>query len=276
LLNKIGTLFIISFSVVFAQSNFFLQPSFYFTYGDYSDKTNSKQYSFFTSFSWNNYDYVVLGYDRINISNRSHNYKWDYSQNNFSGGLHLWLSELKMKLKLDFLTIDGNYKDDYSNQPVIDNGYLISPEIIKGVYPFYYGAGYSFFKQDGNNKLQAHQVYLRTDYYPHYKILLNTILSSHLVSDNRKQLSLQISAFYFPIYELSIKGSFTLGKRSIFYHPDLMVLYNQLETQTANYSIQLNYNFYKNFVMSFQYQRSNFTSYQINYFVLGIKSPVYF
>jgi hypothetical protein len=274
--NKILFLILISFSILSAQNSYYFQPSFYFTYGDYTDKSKSQQFSFFTTFSWNNYDYVVVGYDRINISNKSNTYRWDYNQNNFSGGIHYWLNDLNLKLKLDFVKVDGNYRDDYITRSLADNGYLFSPEIISGVYPFYYGGGYSYFKQQGNSKIQSHQIYFRTDYYPHYKILLNTIFSSHLISDGRKQASLQVSAFYFPVYELSLKGSFTIGARSIFYNPDLMVLYNQLETQTSNYSLQLNYNFYKNFVIALQYQRANFTSYQINYFVIGIKSPVYF
>ncbi|MCR4416693.1 MAG: hypothetical protein NUV92_02970 [Ignavibacteria bacterium] len=276
MLNKIVLLTLFYSIPLFSQGSFFFQPSIYFTYGDYSDRTNSQQYSVFSTFSWNNYDYLVLGYDRINIKNKTRNLRWEYYQNNFSGGIHYWLSELKMKLKLDLLKIDGNYKDDYISNNLVDDGYLISPEIVLGVYPFYYGAGFSYFKQTGNNNLNAKQIYLRTDYYPHYKFLINTILSTHLISDGRKQTSLQLSLLYFPFYELSIKGSVSIGSRSFFYNPDLMVFYNQLETQISNYSVQVNYNFYKNFVAAIQYQRANFNSYRINYFVFGIKTPFYF
>jgi hypothetical protein len=276
LLNKISLYILLSGSFLFSQSKFFFQPSAYFTYGSYSDKSNSKQYSVYSLFSWNNYDYLVLGYDRIEISNRLNIYNWNYKQNNFSGGFHYWFSDLNLKLKLDFLKIDGRYKDNAISYSLLDKGYLVSPEFISGVYPFYYGVGFCYLKQSGKNKLNANQLYLRTDYYPHYKVLLNSILSSHFISDGRKQASLQLSIFYFPVYELSIKGSFSIGSRSIYYNPDLMVLYNQLETQTSNYSFQVNYNFYKNIVASIQYQKANFSSYQINYIVFGIKSSFYF
>ena len=218
----------------------------------------------------------MFGFDKIAISSNSQSLNWNFEQNNFSGGFHYWINDLTMKCKLDFIKIDGNYSDNFIPQQLIDNGYLISPEILMGIYPFYYGVGYSLFQQSGNNKIEAHQIYARADYYPDYKLLLDAIFSSHLISDGRKQASLQLSIYYFPIYEISIKGSFTAGARSIFYNPDLMVLYNQLETQTSNYSVQVNYNFYKNFVAVIQYQRANFSSYQINYFVFGIKSTLYF
>lgn len=276
MLNKITLYILLSVSFLFSQSKFFFQPSAYFTYGNYSEKSNSQQYSIYSLFSWNNYDYIVLGYDRIEISNNSNIYGWNYKQNNFSGGIHYWFSDQNLKLKVDFLKIAGRYKDNFINNSLLDNGYLISPEFISGVYPFYYGAGFCYFEQKGNNKLNAKQLYLRTDYYPYYKVLLNSIVSSHFISDGRKEASLQLSIFYFPVYELSLKGCFSIGARSIYYNPDLMVLYNQLETQTSNYSFQVNYNFYKNLVASIQYQRANFSKYQIDYFILGIKSALYF
>lgn len=276
MLNKFYFLFLFSISSLLAQKNYYLLPSVFYTYGNYSVQTKSQQYSFYSTFSWNSYDYLVFGYDRIDISNNSKSLNWIYKQNNFSGGLHYWINNLDLKFKLDFIKIDGFYKDNFISKQLIDNGYLLSPEILTGIYPVYYGAGYSFFQQNGNNKIRAHQIYTRIDYYPDYKVLIDGILSSHLISDGRKQASVQLSLYYFPVYEFSIKGSFTIGARSIFYNPDLMVLYNQIETQTSNYSVQVNYNFYKNFVAAIQYQRANFSSYQINYFVLGIKSTFYF
>lgn len=272
LLSKCIFIFLLLFSSLFSQSKGFFQPSAYFTYGKYSDKTNFTQFSFFASSGWNNYDFIVLGYDRIELINNSKNKKLNYQQNNFAGGIHYLLRDNNIKLKFDYQWIDGSYKSNTVNKPVISSGYLVSPELIAGVYPFHYGTGYAYFNEKGGTNLVSNQIYFRTDFYPHYKFLINTILSAHLISDNRKQTSLQITAYYFPFYELALRGSFTVGSRSIFYNPDLMVLNNQHETQISNYSVQLSYNFYKNFTGILQYQNSKFSSYQVDYFVFGIKS----
>ncbi|MCX8056797.1 MAG: hypothetical protein N3F03_04210 [Ignavibacteria bacterium] len=274
--SKIFILFIISFSKIFSQINLHFQPSAYFTYGSYSNKTISTQYSLFTSLSPNQIDYFVFGYDGINLK---HDF-WKYNQNNLSVGLHYWIPDLNLKLKLDYVYLKGKYSDDLTTQPLIDNASLISPEIIYGYYPSFYGIGYARFNQKGNNKIQSNQFYVRLGYYPHYKLLISLLPSFHLTenlsSNQSKYLSLQTAIFYSPIYELSIGTTFTIGSRKFFYNPDLMVLYNQLETQTGNYSIQLNYNFFKNFVASLNYQKSRFAGYEIDYFVIGIKSSFYF
>lgn len=261
-----------TFSFLYSQSSFFIQPSAYFTYGKYSDKTISNQYSLYLGGSFGQTNFLVAGYDRITLNNEL----WNYIQNNYSFGAHYWMIDWKLKMKLDFLSIKGQYKDDYLIKPLTDNSYLISPELIYGIYPIYYGIGYSFFSQKGNNKINASQLYLRTDYYPNYKILISLIPSLHFVSDKTKYLSLQTSITYFPIYELSINSTFTFGSRKFYYNPDLMILFNQLETQKGNYSLRVNYNFYKNLVGSLIYQKSKFTNYEIDYFVIGLRAPFYF
>lgn len=272
MLNKIFTTVLLTVSLAFSQSNYLIQPSGYFTYGKYSDKTISNQYSIFLggSFGYNNY--FVVGYDNIKVSNDV----WKYDQENYSFGFHYWILDLKTKLKFDFVSIKGKYSDNTTNRPLSDNGTLISPEVSFGVYPFYYGIGYSAFSQKGLNKINSSQIYLRADYYPHHKFLITLIPSFHLISDNSKYLSLQTSITYFPIYELSLNSTFSVGARKFYYNPDLMVLFNQIDTQTGNYSFRVNYNFYKNFVASLIYQKSKFTNYEIDYFVIGLKAPFYF
>ncbi len=270
MLNKIIFLVLLIINFYAYPQSFLIRPSAYFTYGAYSDKTTSMQYSLFLGGSIGQNNLIVIGYDNIKINNDL----WKFGQNNYSIGIHYWINGLKFKL--DFLSLTGEFKDDLVNNPLVDNGTLISPEISFGVYPFYYGIGSSYFSQRGNNKINSIQVYLRTDYYPHYKFLINLIPTFQLISDKSKYLSLQTSITYFHSYELSFNSTFTIGARKLFYNPDLMVLFNQLETQKSNYSFRVNYNIYKNFVASLIYQKTKFTNYDINYFVFGLSTPIYF
>ncbi len=143
MLNKILSTVLLAFSFAYSQSSFFIQPSAYFTYGNYSDKTVSNQLTSFLGLSFGQSNYLVAGYDNINIKNDL----WKYEQENFAFGFHYWINDWKMKIKTDFLSIKGKYTDDYITKPLLDNGFLVSPEIVFGVYPFYYGFGYSYFSQ---------------------------------------------------------------------------------------------------------------------------------
>ncbi len=272
MLSKIFLCLFLFASVIFSQSKFYIQPSFFFTYGDYSNKTLSDQYSFFLSSSPNQIDYLVAGFERINLKNNS----WKYEQNNYSFGLHYWISDLKLKLKADLKIIKGKYSDTFNSYSLVDNGTLFSPEVLAGVYPFYYGTGFAYFLNNGSNKTNAMQLYIRTDYYPHYKFLITILPSANIISNKIIYFSCQTSLTYYAFYELSLNTSFSLGNRKFYYHPDLMVLFNQIETQTGNYSFRLDYNFYKRFVLSMIYQKSKFSNYDIDYFVIGIKSPFTF
>lgn len=263
---------LVSTSSIFAQSKFVIIPSGYFTYGNYSDKTKSNQFSLFLSTSSNSIDYFVLGYEDISLKNDL----WNYSQKNYSAGIHYWFLDYKLKFKIDGVILDSDYKDNSLSIPDYLSGVLISPEIVKGIYPFYFGGGYAVFNQSKNQKFTSHQVYLRTDYYPHYKFLINTLASLNFSSDGNELVSLQTTLSYFYNYELTFSSSFMIGSRKYFYNPDLMVFFNQLETQTSNYTARVDYNFYKNFIMTFVYQHSTFLNYSINYFVFGIKTSINF
>ncbi len=268
MLNKILTFLLIISIIGYSQSKLSLQPSGYFTYGNYSDGTSANQYTFFLSVTPNNLDYLVTGIEHIDLSNDL----WNYSQNNFALGLHYWLTNHNLKIKTDLMFIDGKYKSSDNTFKYGDNGYLISPEILSGVYPFYYGFGYAFFSQSGGNKINSNQFYLNLYYYPTYKFLINLIPSFHLISKNENYTSLNSSLTYFYSYKLWFNASFALGSKKFFYHPDLMVFFNQLETQKGNFSFRANYNFYKNLVASFVYQKSKFVTFEIDYFVFGISS----
>lgn len=272
MLSRILIFLLLLVSFIFSQSKFSILPSSYFTLGEYSDKSKSNQFSFYLSGSPNSLDYFVFGFDNVSIKNDL----WNYQQRNYSAGIHYWLLDYKLKFKIDGMIVDGNYKDDLYSIPDFTSGLLISPELINGVYPFYYGLGYAFFNQTKNQKLTSHQVYLRSDYFPHYKFYINTIASLSFFSKRQRYLSLQTTISYFYNYELTFSSSFTIGSRRIFYYPDLMVLFNQLETQTSNYSARVDYNFYKNFFATIVYQHSKFSSYSINYFVFGIKTSIKF
>lgn len=263
---------IISVSLIFAQSKIAIIPSGYFTYGNYSDNTKSNQLSLFLSTSPNSIDYFVFGYDDISLKNDL----WNYTQKNYSAGIHYWFLDYKLKFKIDAILLDGDYNDNYISNPNYLSGVLISPEIIKGIYPFYFGGGYAVFDQSKNQKFTSHQIYLRTDYYPHYKLLISALASLNFSSKDNKLISLQTTLSYFYNYELTFASSFTIGSRRFFYNPDLMVLFNQLETQTSNYSARVDYNFYKNFTATLVYQHSKFSSYSIDYYVFGIKTSIKF
>lgn len=267
MLNKTLTILVFLSLPLLGQGKYFI-PSFYYTYGSYTNSTNSNEYSSYLISGFGNYNFLVLGYDRIYLRNPL----WNYKQDNFATGLSLSFN--KLKTKLDFLYINGFYDDNFISKPLIDNGYLLSPEISYGVYPLYYGIGYALFIQKGNNKIASNQLYLRTDYYPHYKLLLSSLLSSHSISNRKELISLQVKVAYQLYWNLFLRLSFTVGARALFYNPDLMVLFNQLDTQTSFYSTQIEYTLRNFFTATLSYQKTKFSEYKVDYFVFGLKKII--
>ncbi len=249
---------------LFAQSSFFINPSIFYTDGNYSDKTTSKSFTGYCSISWNGYDYVIIGYDNFNIAGED----WNYKQNNFVGGLIYYFENFYWKL--NFLFIRGNFKSD-NYLPYADDSNVYNIDIIKPDWPFYYGAGYTLFNQTGEPSIKSHQINSRFEYIPDYRVLIGLRGTATLTSDNRKLFSISAKLNYLPFDNFLLKGSIALGERTLFLDPDLLVMFNQTLTQKAHYGIQAEYSPFQFATIVLSFQHSKFLSYDINYLIGGLK-----
>lgn len=269
MLNKFLFFVVILPGLLLAQSSIIFQPSIYYTRGEYSNQENSNIISTYLNVNYNYQYFLVAGYDFIDLKNTN----WNYNQSNLVGSFIYWKQDFRFKLSA--LNLRGEYSDKSMIKPLIDKGNLVSPEFLLGVYPYFYGLGYVYFNQNGSNGIGSHQVYFRSDYYPHYKLLISVISSGIYLTSKEKFLSVEASTYYTPFYYLTIKAGFTIGSRKYYFNPDLLILFNQNQTQLSNYSFQIYYNFYKQLLGILTYQRSNFTNFNINYFSIGIKKDFY-
>jgi len=268
LLNKFLAFILITQSFIIGQSSWTIQPSVFFTRGEYSSQVNSNIFSTYLSLAYRSKFFFTLGYEFIKVEDPF----WNYHQSNLLGNLIYWRPDLRLKLSV--LKVNGDYSDQSNTKPILEKGLLFSPELLLGSYPFYYGLGYVNFNQTKSIKTSSHQIYFRNDYYPHYKFLISSILSGIYFTDKQKYLALEVITYYTPIYYLTLKTSFTIGSRKNYFNPDLLIFFNHYQTQFSNYSLQVYYNFYKKITGIFTYQRSNFTDFSINYFSLGLKTNI--
>jgi len=249
---------------IFAQSSFTIKPSFFYTNGNYSNSDHSNSFAGYLSGTWNNVDHIILAFDDLTITGNG----WDYSQNNFVAGIIYNIGSYY--LKINYLKIIGNYSEG-TNTFNTDNSNVANLDVVKGNYPFYYGLGYSYFNQSGQPNINSHQVNLRFEYIPHYKVLLGLVGTATITSDKRKLFAIAAKINYQPFYDLLLKTNFMIGERALFMDPDLLIIFNQSLSQNLLAGIQLEYAISRNVKFVGSFQHTEFKSYQINYLIGVLK-----
>ncbi len=250
---------------VFAQSTITLRPSVYYTRGNYSNEDNSNSIAGYLSGTWNNLDYVIFAYDKLKIKGN----EWEYSQSNLIAGLIYNISNYY--LKFNYLKIDGNYNENVNSYNYADSSNVVNIDFVKGDYPYYYGAGYTYFNQKGQSNIISHQANFRFEFIPHYKILLGIRATASFSTNESSMISLAGKINYQPFSILLIKTNLMLGKRMFFLDPDLLVIFNQALEQRLLAGIQLEYKLFQSLSLVGSFQHTRFETYNINYFIGGVK-----
>jgi hypothetical protein len=244
----------------------YLTPSVYYTRGEYNDGRYSDSYAGFLSIgTWQ--QRVLFSYDQLRIADP----EWQYNQKYFNAGAILGLTNFFVKPNYGHLSghLGGlNYHNDIYS---IDAFYTNYTLYLGGSYTFQSNGGY-FTEDLIEGAKDINQVMLRFEYIPHWRVLLSVKPVYTYVSDGRNLFGASFRFHYLPFDKLLLKVHGFAGERAYFFDPDLLVIYNQDDTQKYLASAQLEYLLSPHFHLIGGFQHTSFGSYKINYYFGGIRT----
>lgn len=248
----------------------FVSPSIYYTKGSYSEGRKSESIAFYNMFQLSEKLYLLNHYDNLKIDSID----WNYLQQTFLIGV---LADfLPVVVKFNFAHYMGDFKylpfpfesTDYSN--------LYSTDLFYYTDGYYFGASYTHLNQIGYKKQTSNQITLRFE-----KILSDEFFISFKPSyvnliDGRNLYSAALKIHYMPVNELLFKIGGFGGERAYYFDTDLLTLFNQDDTQKYQLFAQAEYSFIKELKLIFAYQHTEFNSFNIDYYIAGIKANLFF
>lgn len=256
-----------------------LTPSYYYTFGKYSDGIQSVSNSGFLKFNLNYNDYLIGAYDNIKITS----YYWNYKQQMYlAGGFKNFYP---FYFKLNYAYISGRFipKDD-SSDAYTSKTNLINSELIYNYNLFFLGAGYTYLNMTGTDKpMQGGQAGIYFGWQLSTKLFLSIRPVYSFLNDGRKLYSAKAILSWSPSKKLTFSFGAMIGKRAYFFDPDYFVIYNQDETQTSWYEARAELNLSKRLSVVGFYQRTEFSSsptlvydYTVSYAGVGVKYAIIF
>ncbi|MCK6603372.1 MAG: hypothetical protein L6Q59_00610 [Ignavibacteriaceae bacterium] len=252
-------------SLTFADSTY-VYASYFYTYGDFSNKGTSNDHGAYIS--------TVLGYTNIlsgafNKINREDK-DWLYEQNSFFAGYTKVLFPLYLKANFAHITGTFDYKPyEYQYK---DKTNLFNIGAAYYVPWFYLSAGATYLNVDGFKPVDVYSGVLRADYVPSWYFSLTLAPQYTKVSDGRSMFGLNVKLNWMINNNLIFRGSAFTGERAYHFDSDLFTIYNQDETQKLLLSGTIEHRLFNSVALQLSYQYNDFTNYQVNYYIAGIKT----
>lgn len=242
-----------------------ISPSAFYTYSSYSDKTFSNSVSLFTTAAINFKDFISVGFDQQDIRSTD----WDYKQQmlSFGGTKNLY----PFYLGLFYSRIIGDYNSKPAGFSYTDKINVFDANILFNYNLFYFGISGNYINLNGFYNLNIKHYSAVVKRLFGTKFLISAKYTSSVISDGRNLNSLKVDISYAINNSLSMLGSTSFGNRAYYYDDELFAIFNQNETQNLNLSYTLKYSIIQNASLILNYTYSDFSDYQINYFVAGIK-----
>ena len=242
-----------------------VSPSAFYTYANYSDKSTSNAVSLFTTATLNYKDYLSAGFDKQQIN--SSNWKYNQQMLTIGGTKNLY----PFYLGLFYSNIQGDYNSIPAGFNYTDKINLFDINLLFNYKLFYFGISGNYISLKGFYNLSIKHYSAAIKKLIGIKFMLAAIFTQTVVSDNRNLSSIKLDINYFLSNSLTISGSTVLGNRAYYFDDELLSIFNQHETQKLNFSSTVKYSMIPNMSLILNYTYSDFSDYQINYFVAGIK-----
>ena len=245
----------------------YVYASSYYTFGKYSTGEKSTSISGYATLAFNLKSFLTFGYDNLNLNYISGN----YLQKNYT--VSFLQNSFPSYYKASYSYLGGEDNPIGSTASAADNINLVSMEYYFFSNMFYFGIAGTYLNENNNlENLNVFQVTPRIEWVLSSKLFLSLKPNYTYVSDKRSLFSIAGYVSWNAIGNLYIKVGGFLGERALYFDTDLLTIYNQNVTQTQLYSVQLDYVAFKNTKLTAGYQRSNFSSYSINYFFVGLRT----
>ncbi len=275
-----------------------VKPSYYFTYGDYSNGNITRTHSVYSTINIDNGIFPTVGYENQNIFNNQliqggtkTSYPWKYNQQSFLGGV--FYSAFPDYSKFYYTHIMGDFKlnqNDYLNSISFDYSkakYSDYTNIYTFDYSRYYdgwsfGGVVTYLNAIGHIKIidtvvtlnhqQTMQGTARIEYAFSPDIFLS-VKPSYFYSmiDKRKLWSAAIKFHYLAAESLLLKAGGIVGKRAYYFDSDLLTVFNQDDTQKQCAFVSTEVFPGDGFTLTAAFLYSEFTDYHINYYVAGVR-----
>lgn len=265
---------IIGTNVSYADS-LFIAPSYFFTYGNYNNKSSSVSNALYLTSYLSSKVTLINHYDNLNIDLRKDT---TYLQNTLHTGF--LLNFYPYYFKFHYAYKQGEYSVSDSSL-YSDHTNLYSLETMYYQNMFLVGLALTHINSNGIlnsnllNNQKINQLTLRLDYTYSPSLLFSVRPNYTNLSDGRRLYSIAGRITYFPITSSAIKLFGFAGERAYYFDNDLLTNFNQDETQKSQIGVQFDYypSYYTLVSAGFQYTK--FTSFTINYFFIGIRHGLF-
>ena len=263
-MKKLISLFIIISFPIYAQVINSVKLLPFVNIGDYSNETNSTSFSVYSSLNLFSYDYLSLGFDKLKINNK----EWNYDQSLYVIGYTKNIYPFYISANYGYLTGEYSYKPfsyKYNDDINIYNA--------KATYNFnllFISGSFSYLNVRGFSNLKSYQSEAIITFQPNIKSYFGASLLNTNQTDNRNLIGAEVFGSYQFIASLRLSANLFVGERAYYFDPNTFTIFNQDDTQTGNYKLQIDYLVNNNFSITGIYQKSLFKPYSINYFSLGL------
>lgn len=270
---KTTLIFIFSSIFLIAQQSFtIISVSPFFTYGKYSNQVSSQSKAIYGTLNFDGDLIFSSGVDFISLKGD----QWDYDQNSFYFYTLKKFSSLSIKFSGVYL--NGKYKDTISLTPNYrDDNVSLTTELIYDLNWKYLGIAYNYFSSTkGYQILKASNLTLRFDTFLDYYTYLSVRPNLYLENSGKKYISLSSKLIHWFSNDFVGNLNFMVGNRRYYFDNDLLTIYNQYEIQKLVVGGGVDYSFIDELTLSAGYQYTEFESFNIKYFFLGLRSKLIF
>jgi hypothetical protein len=259
--------------VIYADSSF-VGPSVYYTNGSYSDENTSRSFAFYNLLQVSRNLSFIQHYDNLLIKNP----EWNFRQHSFLGGVIADFNPVIFKLNYGHYT--GDYLDNYSTSQLSfnysDMTEVISSDIIYYSNWSYLGLSYTFITTDGFAEKNVHQAVLRFDKLIAPELFVSIRPSASIIQNGITLFSTSLKLNYYASKYFIVRAGAVAGERTFYFDTDLLLFFNQNDIQKYAFTGQLEYIFSNNLALITAYSHNAFKSFEVNYFVAGIRTGFWF
>ncbi len=259
------SLIIFSGSFTFADSTY-VYASYFYTYGDFSNKGTSDDHGAYLTTVLGYTNILSVSFSRINRDDKD----WLYEQNTFFAGYTKVLFPLYLKANIGYINGKFDYKP-YTYR-YKDKTNLVNLGAVYYVPYFYLSAGATYLNVDGLKPVDVYNGIFRVDFVPGWFFSLSFAPEYTNISDGRSMIGMNMKFNWMVNSNLILHGSVFAGERAYHFDSDLFTIYNQDETQTLLLSGTLEHRLFDSVALQLSYQYNDFTNYQVNYYIAGIKT----
>jgi hypothetical protein len=241
------------------------------TSADYSSGRHSEEYSLYPTLAFNNRQFLTFGYDAIGINHPDWRYRQDMALVAASVNLQPW------RVRGCYSRIEGKFWLRHFDYHYLDHADLASGEFLYSYAPLTFGLEYSHFSGRGYLRQQAQQYTLRAERIVSQFLSVSLRPNYSWTLDGRRLYSAYAKATIQPRASrwLFRAGGF-LGERAYYFDNDLLLIYNQNETQRSLVFAQADWRVTNGFWLSAEFAHSEFRGYSINYLVAGLRTVISF